>query len=116
MDEIDEVLFATFKRLREYLFSQYGVALSLRAHGQDLRLGVRGRANTGDEDQPHYSLVIAPRYGAYQLSYKPGGARPPEGKKTLLEAATAEEMFDIVRSVIETERKRLMEYRQRPPS
>src|SRR4051794_23927203 len=112
MDGVEEVLFDLFGRLREYLAEEYGVGLAMKAEGRDFTLRVRSRTNSGDEKQPHFALVVAPRDGGYRVSYRPGGASSAEGEVTLVDGGTADELFDLVRGHVETERRRLMDYRQ----
>jgi hypothetical protein len=112
MDGTEEILFDLFRRLREYLVRDHGVGLTLKAEGQDFTLRVRSRTNSNDEKQPYFALVLAPRDGGYRISYKPGGAPTGESKVTLVDGGTSDLLFDLVRGYVETERKRLMDYRQ----
>ena len=112
MDETEEVLFDLFRRLREYLMEEFGVGLTLKAEGHDFTLRVKSRTNSGDQKQPYFALVVAPRDGGYRVSYRPGGAPSAESEVTLVDGGTADVLFDLVRGHVETERKRLMEYRQ----
>src|SRR6185437_2388938 len=113
MDGTEEVLFDLFRRLREYLVDEHGVGLALKAEGPDFTLRVRSRSNSGDEKQPYFALVIAPRLGGYRVSYRPGGAPSADSEVSLVDGGTADVLFDLVRGYLEQERKRLIEYRQR---
>ena len=43
MDETEEVLFDLFRRLREYLVTEYGVGLALKSEGENFTLRLRAR-------------------------------------------------------------------------
>src|SRR4051794_5263233 len=97
MDGTEAILFDLFRRLRGYLLDEYGFGLALKAEGQDITLRVRSRKNAGDQKQPYFALVIAPRDGGCRISYKPGGAPSAESEVTLVDVGTADELFDLVR-------------------
>jgi hypothetical protein len=112
VDEEEEVLFELFRRLREYLWKEYGVVLSLRSEGQDFRLRV-GSPKPADGEQPYFSLVVALTAHGFRVSYKPSGSPPAEGSVTTLRTRSAEELFELVCGHIADGRRRLMESRQR---
>jgi hypothetical protein len=112
VDGEEEVLFELFRRLREYLWNEYGVVLSLRSEGRDLRLRV-GSPKPSDGGQPYYSLVVALTARGFRVAYRPWGSPPAEAKVTTLKPHSVEELFDVVRGHIEDGRRRLMEFRQR---
>ena len=112
MERIEEVFVGLFSRLREELREEYGVGLALKAEGPDVTLRVRSRKKTGDEKQPYFAVVVGERDGAFRVTYKPGGVPFAGSRVTIVDAESSDELLDLVRGYVETERGRSIGYRQ----
>ena len=110
----DQVISDLFFKLREILFEEYGTRLALTAAAQDIALSIR--ASTGsDETIPAFALTVSPRNGAFRVAYRPRGKKAPAPEKRMVrydEPDVERMLFGVVMGYVESERKRLIEYRR----
>ena len=113
MHDMEQVLFNLFGTLRDELREEYGIGISLKAEGSTFTLRVRSQTNSGDEKQPYFVLVIEPEQKAFRISYDPKGVPLVHSEVTIVEYGPASSLLNLVRSYVEKERLRSIEYRER---
>ena len=111
MDRLESILVDLFRTLRDDLREEAKVGLSLKAEGRDLTLRVRSREKSGDEGHPYFAVVVGRSDGAFRISYKPSGVPSAESRVVIVAADSADELLGLVRGYVETERRRLSDYR-----
>jgi hypothetical protein len=112
--DTDKLLLSLFGKLREFLERDYGFLLSLTAEA--VRIALRVRTKGDDVRQiPAFVLTVQPAKGAFRISYRPQGQPPAQPETRVVgydERGLRSALFGIVQGYVETERKRLIEYRQ----
>jgi hypothetical protein len=115
MDRTEDVFVGLFSRLREDLEGHPGVGLALKAEGRNVALRIRSAQDAGDEMRPYFAVVVGlgARDGSFRVSYKPSGVPPADRQVTVVDAESTDRLIELVRGLVETERRRLIDYQRR---
>ena len=114
MDRTEEVFIGLFSRLREDVREEPGVGLALKAEGRSVTLRIRSEQDADDEKRPYFAVVVglAVTDGSFRVSYKPSGVPYAPRQVTIVDAGSAGTLHGLVLGYIETERRRLADFRR----
>ncbi len=113
MDGTDAIFVDLFARLRGALRDDPAIGLALKAQGTEVTLRIRSEVAADDDRSPFFALVVgaAERAGAYRISYNPSGTPLAEPRVTVVEAGSADVLFEIVRDHVAAEGRRTRDHR-----